>query len=310
MALYVDATAPNSIAQVVTFGEPKTNASGGKNVAIFKDRAILTYSGPTVRCYGIGVNQFDVGKPASYDITLQLDESAESMSFIQNMLALERRILDESNKNSFKWFGRKLSPEVLNEFWTPFVKYPKKKGTETGELDMTKSPTVRFKFAHFDGQFKYIEVYNTSNELIFPKPNANLEEIIPKGSEVKGLFRCNGIWFAGGKFGMTCKPIQLVVRPKARILPGVCQLTMSSSSASNLEEDEHDRPVKAPTTEMNVSVEDSDDEDPDKEYSSVAVEPPESTDSTTESTTESTAEAESAPAAPVKRRPRVKKEDA
>jgi hypothetical protein len=306
MALYVDATAPNSIAPVVTFGEPKTNASGGKNIAIFKDRAILTYSGPTVRCYGVGVNQFDVGKPASYDITLQLDESTESMTFIQNMLALERRILDEANKNSFKWFGRKLSPEVLNEFWTPFVKYPKKKGTETGELDMSKSPTIRFKFAHFDGQFKYIEVYNTSNELIFPKPGANLEEIISKGAEVKGLFRCNGIWFAGGKFGMTCKPIQLVVRPKARILPGVCQLTMSTSSASNLEEDELDRPVKASataSTEMNVSVEDSDDEDPDKEYASAPVEPPESAESTETSATE-------APAAPVKRRPRVKKEDA
>ena len=298
MALYVDATAPNSIAPVVTFGEPKTNASGGKNIAIFKDRAILTYAGPTVRCYGIGVNQFDVTKPATYDITLQLDESTESMTFIQNMLALERRILEEANKNSFKWFGRKLSPEVLNEFWTPFVKYPKKKGTETGELDMSKSPTVRFKFAHFDGQFKYIEVYNTSNELIFPKPNANLEELIPKGSEVKGLFRCNGIWFAGGKFGMTCKPIQLVVRPKARILPGVCQLTMGSSTSSKELEDEEVETVKPVTTEMNVSVEDSDDEDPDKEYAS--------TPSVSEPTTEST----EVPPIPVKRRPRVKKEDA
>jgi hypothetical protein len=306
MALYVDATAPNSIAPVVTFGEPKTNASGGKNIAIFKDRAILTYAGPTVRCYGIGVNQFDAAKPASYDITLQLDESPESMSFIQNMLALERRILDEANKNSFKWFGRKLSPEVLNEFWTPFVKYPKKKGTETGELDMSKSPTVRFKFAHFDGQFKYIEVYNTSNELIFPKPNVSLEDLIPKGSEVKGLFRCNGIWFAGGKFGMTCKPIQLVVRPKARILPGVCQLTMGSSTSSKELEDEEVEPVKpVSNSEMNVSVEDSDDEDPDKEYSSATTSAPEGATGHTE-----TAVSESeAPAAPVKRKVKVNKKD-
>ena len=305
MALYVDATAPNSVANVVTFGEPKTNASGGKNIAIFKDRAILTYSGPTVRCYGIGVNQFDVAKPATYDITLQLDESTESMSFIQNMLALERRILDEANKNSFKWFGRKLSPEVLNEFWTPFVKYPKKKGTETGELDMSKSPTVRFKFAHFDGQFKYIEVYNTSNELIFPKPNANLEELIPKGSEVKGLFRCNGIWFAGGKFGMTCNPIQLVVRPKARILPGVCQLTMGSSTSSNdLEDEEVEPTVKVSNSEMNVSVEDSDDEDPDKEYASTGA------TGATGAADQASVDTTEAPAIPVKRRPRVKKEDA
>ena len=303
MALYVDATVPKSVndfVSVLSFGAPKTNASGGKNVAIFKDRAIFTFTGPTVTTYGVNENNFDAGKPPTYDITLQLNDSAESMAFIQNMLDLERRIKSEAFKNAFSWFGRKISEEVINEFWTPFVKYPKKKGSETGELDMTKSPTVRFKFAYFEGNFKYIEAYNTSGELIFPKNGALLPELIPKGSEVKGLFRCNGIWFAGGKFGMTCKPIQLVVRPKARIMPGVCHLTMSGPSSSTVQlEDEPPRAdCEDRSEEVKVSVDDSDDEDPDKEYVSTPAEHTEQTSS------------ESVPPVPVKRRPRVKKEDA
>ena len=126
-----------------------------------------------------------------------------------------------------------------------------------------------------------------------------MPELIPKGSEVKGLFRCNGIWFAGGKFGMTCKPIQLVVRPKARIMPGVCHLTMSSSSSSSTVQLEDDAPrSEREQSEVKITVDDSDDEDPDKEYASTPVENTEQTSS------------ESVPAAPVKRRPRVKKEDA
>ena len=308
MATYVDATAPNTVS-AVSFGEPKTNASGGKNVALFHQRAIYTFTTPMVPCYGINENNFDAGKAPTYDITIQLGKDDESMAFIQNMLNLERIIKEEALKQSRKWFGKQMSELVINEFWTPFVKFPKNK--ETGEVDLTKSPTLRVKLSYFDGAFKYLEAYNVSNQLIYPKNDgATLQDLIPKGSEVKCLVRLNGIWFAGGKFGLTGKPIQIIVRPKARIMPGVCQMMMpsiSSKPAAALEEDTPTQEVKP--AEMNVSVEDSDDEDPDKEYastpsgaaaeeSSEAVEPAEPDSSTTDATP-----------APVKRRPRVVKKE-
>jgi hypothetical protein len=226
------------------------------------------------------------------------------MAFTQNMLDMERVILDEALKNSKKWFGKQLSKEVLQEFWTPFVKFPKNK--ETGEVDPSKSPTLRLKFAYFDGEFKNIEVYNTNSELIYPKPNVELPGLIPKGSEVKCLVRLNGIWFAGGKFGLTGKPIQIIVRPKTRLMPGVCQMTMAMS-ASTHEDDEMPENEPGNTTEttstMNVTVADSDeeDEDPDSEYSKVT--PP---DSVQESGAVETTTSET-PSAPVKRRTRVVK---
>lgn len=298
MATFVDATVPNTVS-TVSFGEPKTNASGGKNVALFHNRAIYTFTTPMVSCYGVNENNFD-GKAPTYDITLQLGKDDESIAFIQNMLTLERLIKEEALKQSRKWFGKQMSELVINEFWTPFVKFPKNK--ETGEVDLTKSPTLRVKLSYFDGAFKYIETYNVSNQLIYPKNDgATLQDLIPKGSEIKCLVRLNGIWFAGGKFGLTGKPIQIIVRPKARIMPGVCQMMMpaaSSKPAAALEED-----TEPPKTEMNVSVEDSDDEDPDKEYASTPsvsaetepVEPSEPADASTP--------------APVKRRPRVVKKE-
>ena len=297
MATYVDATAPNTVS-AVSFGEPKTNASGGKNVALFHQRAIYTFTTPMVPCYGVNENNFD-GKPPTYDITIQLGKDNESMAFIQNMLNLERLIKEEALKQSRKWFGKQMSELVINEFWTPFVKFPKNK--ETGEVDLTKSPTLRVKLSYFDNAFKYLEAYNVSNQLIYPKNDGStLQDLIPKGSEVKCLVRLNGIWFAGGKFGLTGKPIQIIVRPKARIMPGVCQMMMpaaSSNPAAALDEME----VAPKPTEMNVSVEDSDDEDPDKEYASTPASEAAETELVEPGSTTGVAPA------PVKRRPRVVK---
>ena len=309
MATYVDATAPNTVS-AVSFGEPKTNASGGKNVALFHNRAIYTFTTPMVPCYGINENNFD-GKAPTYDITIQLSKDDESMAFIQNMLNLERLIKEEALKQSRKWFGKQMSELVINEFWTPFVKFPKNK--ETGEVDLTKSPTLRVKLSYFDNAFKYLEAYNVSNQLIYPKNDGStLQDLIPKGSEVKCLVRLNGIWFAGGKFGLTGKPIQIIVRPKARIMPGVCQMmmpAMSSKPAVALEEMEVASAPKP--TEMNVSVEDSDDEDPDKEYASTPSGAAESTETETEPVepAEPTDAATGSTPPPVKRRPRVVKRE-
>jgi hypothetical protein len=306
MSLFIDATSSNSIVPAVSFGEPKVNASGGKNVAIFNknQRAIMSFSTPEVTTYGINENNYDAGKPPTYDMTLQLDKSESSMAFIQNLLALEAFILEEAFKNSKKWFGKQMSMEVLREFWSPFLRFPKIK--ETGEVDTSKSPTLRLKLSHFDGNFKYLEVYNTQNQLIFPKSNASLQELIPKGSEVKCLVRLNGIWFAGGKFGLTGKPSQVIVRPKTRVMPGVCQMTMSSTSSKQDEDDVFTSEVETsePKTENTVKVTDTDDEDedPDKEYTTEKA--PESSADPVEATTEV------APPVPVKNKTRVKKTSA
>ena len=93
---------------------------------------------------------------------------------------------------------------------------------------MSKSPTFRVKIPFWEGQFK-CEIYNVNRELVFPKENVDIMDVIPKGSDVKIMLQCGGIWFAGGKFGITWKPYQIIVKPKQQLTPGVCHMVISDS---------------------------------------------------------------------------------
>jgi hypothetical protein len=103
----------------------------------------------------------------------------------------------------------------------------------------------------------------------------------------------NGVWLSAGKFGLTAKPIQIITRPKTRLMPGICQMTMSMASNDaddEMQDEMPEREQQVVSEEIKVAVADSDeeDQDPDKEYTADASAPVKSE-------------------APVKRRVRVNK---
>jgi hypothetical protein len=133
------------------------------------------------------------------------------------------------------------------------LRYPKDKAT--GDFDYSKSPTFRVKLPYWDGTFKF-EAFNVNGEIVFPKDDAKIMDVIPKSSDVKIILQCGGIWFAGGKFGITWKPFQVVVKPKRQLTSGVCHLTMTEKEVAK---------------ESKVEMVDSDEEDPEKEYAHIEV---------------------------------------
>jgi len=176
----------------------------------------------------------------------------DTSAFLENIKKLNDYIKEQACLNSKAWFGKVQSAEVVDAFWTPILKYPKDKST--GEPDYSKSPTLRVKIPFWDGQFK-CEIYNVQRELIFPKPNVSILDVVPKGSEVKVMLQCGGIWFAGGKFGVTWKPYQMIVKPKHQMLPGVCHISVNEAEAK----------VSLSKEREQTEFVDSD-EDPEKEY--------------------------------------------
>jgi hypothetical protein len=108
--------------------------------------------------------------------------------------------------------------------------YPKDKGT--GDIDYTKSPTFRVKIPFWDGKFK-CEVYNVQSEMIFPKDDLSILDVVPKGSEVKLILQCGGIWFANGKFGVTWKLFQAIVKPKMS-LKGKCHIKLDEEEKTKI----------------------------------------------------------------------------
>ena len=153
-------------------------------------------------------------------------------------------------------------------------------------MDYTKAPSLRLKIPFWDGKFN-VEMYDVGGTLLFPKEGVNICSVLPKGSEVTTLIQAGGIWFAGGKFGITLRPVQVVVKPKPQLQTGVCHLLDTIES----------RPVDTRPMETLPETAVDSDEDPEQEYTAPATPP--------------VAEGEaSAPPPPVKGRKKVVKQDA
>ena len=113
------------------------------------------------------------------------------------------------------------------------LRYSKNK--ETGEPDMTKMPTMKVKLPYYDQKFEF-ELYDNNGDSIF---NAQMNEnhpseLIPKASNVAIVVQCGGIWFANGKFGVTWRLVQGLVKPRAT-LKGKCHIQLDADEQTKLE---------------------------------------------------------------------------
>jgi hypothetical protein len=186
----------------------------------------------------------------------------DTTNFLNNMIELETRIKADAITNAKEWFGKaKMSEDAIDALWTPMLKYPKDKNT--GEFDTTRAPTLKVKLPFWDGEWK-TELYDVNQKAVFPDPNGGSlspKELISKGSHIAAVIQCGGLWFANGKFGVTWRLFQGVLKPKAT-MKGVCQIQLSGEdkdrmSKQTLSNDDEDEESDGPATN---DVEDTDDE--------------------------------------------------
>ena len=244
----------------IQFGAPKVNASGGKNVPIYNAAAKkgLTLQTPLMLTWGVNEWTDDNSGRKTYDMSLQFPTqeyaNSNTSQFLENMIALETHIKSTAVEKSKDWFNKtKMSPEVVDALWTPMLRYSKNK--ETGEPDMTKMPTMKVKLPYYDQKFEF-ELYDNNGDSIF---NAQMNEnhpseLIPKASNVAIVVQCGGIWFANGKFGVTWRLVQGLVKPRAT-LKGKCHIQLDADEQTKLE-----RQVVA-DDEAVTDVPDSDDDE-------------------------------------------------
>lgn len=261
----------------IKYTKVKVNSNGGKQIGLLNGNSNrgLYISTPLMLTWGINeyINEKDGSK--TYDLALQFpnDEynNPNSAQFLKNMQDLETKVKGDAILNSKDWLNKtKLTPDAVDVMWTPILKYPKDK--ETGEPDYSRAPSIKVKIPYWEGEFKNVELYNEKRELLFSSadPPENPEQIISdyisKGSNIAIVMQCGGLWVVNGKFGVTWKLFQAIVKPKAT-LAGKCHITLSLDEEqklnnNNMEEDEvvssdeHNNVVKSSTL-----VKDSDDED-------------------------------------------------
>ena len=226
------------------YTKPKINTSGGKSVGIINttSKKGLYLSTPLMLTWGINEYLDEQTGKRTYDMSLQFPKeeyNTEScQKFLENMKSFETKLKADAIKNSKEWMNKpKLTAEVCDALWTPMLKYPKyPEGHEnSGEFDYTRAPTLRLKIPYWEGEYKF-ELYDTQSKLIFPNDKGILPtELVPKTIDIATVILCGGLWFANGKFGVTWKLFQGVVKPKAS-MKGKCLVQLSDAERVVLEQ--------------------------------------------------------------------------
>lgn len=251
------------------YTKAKVNANGRKSIGILNNhnKKSLYLSTPLMLTWGVNEYTNENGGSNSYDLALQFpnDEynSPECVAFLKNMQALEQKLKDDAVVNSKDWLNKsKLVPEAVDALWSPMLKYPKDK--ETGEPDYSRAPTLKVKIPFWEGVFKNVELYNEDQTQLYPSDDdVSISDLITKGSNIATIIQCGGIWVANGKFGVTWKLFQAVVKPKATLV-GKCHITLSQKDREKIAsqvEDEAEDDVVAEKEMITTHVEDSDDDD-------------------------------------------------
>ena len=237
---YTNETVTNAVefnAQNVLFAEPKVNPkTQGKSVALLNpNKTGIKLAFPMALNWGAQSYTDPSSNRVSYSLSIQFPGkdyvTPDTDKWLANMIALEESVLNHVLANWKKLFNKPPpSREVADALYTRALKYQKDK--ETGETLKDKSPTMKVKLGYWDGKFD-CELFDTEGKMIYSaetKPDDTPIDYIPKASQAAVIVQCTGIWFAGGKFGVTWKLIQAVIKQKPT-LKGKCYIQLPKPEA-------------------------------------------------------------------------------
>lgn len=225
----------------------------GKKSFVNYNGSKFTMQSATCMRIPFGLNVFDQSTPPKYSINLSFNgykENPEVKAFYEAIQALDKLIVDEAVKNSKAWFGKEKSREVLEEFYTPSLKFGKK-----DDYPPTMKLNLRKLGENFETKF-----YDLNCK---PYKSMPIEELLAKNTQVTCLINCTDVWIAGnGKFNLRWNVDQIMIhkRPEKGDDFG---FNMSTIATSTPVEDEEvgEAPVAkggagAPSTDNLVSDDD------------------------------------------------------
>ena len=192
----------------VTFSAVKMLDSGGKQAYLNYDgRPLIMQVGPLETSFGLSIFDKVPGAPPKYSVDLKLrgyDDAATNpkTAAVYNALnGLDEFLVDQGVKNSVAWFKGAKSRDVLSELYTPSVRFSK---DAEGNVK-PYPPTIKLQLRQRDGKFE-TQVYDSAKR---PMTDIPLEDILVKGTVMTALIQCTGVWFAGGKYGLSWKAVQI-----------------------------------------------------------------------------------------------------
>jgi hypothetical protein len=243
-------------ASKVTFTDPKTLNNGGKMVQVgYNSRRLIIQTPNMVLPYGISEFEDPNSGIKKFHIDLSFrgeDETPALKKFHDSLEALDEYMVDMAVENSQLWFKKKMPRAVLSEFYTPVLK--KSKDKETGEPNGLYPDTMKVKLRYDNEteEFKCALFDSQTKELIETPPDV----LLTKGTRMTAMIACNGVWFAGGRFGLSWRLEQGRVTVNQTKLEGYCFVD---------DEDEVEESAPAVGGGNDVMLSDGEDGDDDEE---------------------------------------------
>lgn len=238
----------------VTFSPVKLLESGGKQSYLNYDgRSLVMQIGSLSVPYGMSV--YDKAGPVKYSVELSLrgydGENKKVQSIYQALAALDEYMITQGVKNSKQWFKADLSKDVIKAFYTPTVRFSK----DADGNPKPYPPTVKLALRQRNDKFD-VAVYDDKKK---PMADIPLEDVLVKGAQITTLIQCTGVWFAGSKYGLSWKAVQIRVDKLPESIRGFAFIE-EGESESTPATTKRSAPAPVPQNTF-ASLADDDDED-------------------------------------------------
>lgn len=191
--------------KTVTFSALEKNKKGGKVIFIGipdangQRQRITLQTPPLALPFGVSpYTEASTGEVQSYSLDVSYrgaDANPKVAEFLAKMRELDDVLLDVAVENSKEWFGKKMSKEILSEFYRKLVK----DSATPGQYP----PVTKFKVQLQDGM--------PTAKFFDEKRQQCGIEYLSKGSTVRCIVELDRIWFVNKNFGVTWRVSQAAV---------------------------------------------------------------------------------------------------
>jgi hypothetical protein len=190
----------------VSFSAVKVLESGGKQAYLnYNTKPLVMQIGSLETPFGMSV--YDKVSPVKYSVELNLrgyddpKNNPNVANIFSALSALDEHMIETGVKNSRAWFKSDMSRDVVSALYTPTMRFARDADGNVKPYP----PQIKIQLRQKDGKFE-APVYDEQKR---PMEGVPMEDILVKRAFLTVLMQCTGVWFAGGKFGLSWKAIQI-----------------------------------------------------------------------------------------------------
>ena len=242
--------------------KPKQLDNGSKFLWVGYKNSKLSLQTPRMNV-AFNMSVYDKGEYPKYSVELSfggMENDAALQKFHDNLEAMDEYLIDQGVANSMAWFKAKNSSrDVVEAKYSRMIKTPTDK--DSGEVLTQYPKRLRLKIPFYDGKFGCEVFDRDGNKIEDP-----MDEILVRGTRVKAIIECVGLWIASASYMCQWKVVRMEADVQ-QVSRGPAFLPDTDDEDGG-DEPESPEPAPAPAPEPEPEPEESDEEeDSDEEES-------------------------------------------